>query len=258
MKNTILELWSRKSLIRDIALVDLKLRYKNSVLGFFWTFLEPLLLLSVLYLVFTSIFQSQIENFPLYLLLGIIMWNFTVRATTFSVNSIINRAGVVTQIYFPREIFAISSSITSTIMFAFEFLAFLIFMIVLQFLPPITILLFPIIVIMQFVLVLGLSFPLSVLNVYYRDVQFIWGVVVHSGFFLVPIFYTLDMLPENIRQLVMLNPMAQMIEMAHNITLYGTLPSYQDLSYTIGIIIAIFFGGYFIFKKFEKRVVEEL
>jgi len=258
MKNTVLELWSRKSLIRDISLVDLKLRYRGSILGFFWNFLEPLLLLSVLYVVFTSIFQSQIENFPIYLLLGIIMWNFTVRGTTFSLNSIIARAGVVTQVYFPREIFALSSSITATIMFVFEFAVFLIFIAAFQFLPPITILLFPLILIMQFVLILGLSFPLSVLNVYYRDVQFIWGVIVHAGFFLIPIFYTLDMLPENIRQLIMLNPMAQLLEMAHNIILYGTLPSYQDLFYTIGVITAIFFVGYFIFKRFETRVVEEL
>ena len=258
MKGTILELWSRKSLIKYIALVDLKLRYRNSVLGFLWNFLEPLLLLSVLYIVFTSIFKSQIENFPIYLLLGIIMWNFTVKGTIFSLNSITNRAGIITQIYFPREIFAISSSITATIMFAFEFAAFLIFMIIFQFLPPITILLFPLILIMQFVLILGLSFPLSVLNVYYKDIQFIWGVIVHAGFFAIPIFYTLDMLSDELRQLIMLNPMAQLLEMAHNITIYGTLPANQDLFYTIGVIIAIFFVGYFIFKRFDNKVVEEL
>lgn len=248
---------NEKSLIRELAILDLKLKYRNSVLGFFWTFLEPLLMLAVLYVVFTSIFQSRIEHFPLYLLLGIIMWNMVVRGSTMGVNSIVTRGGLLTQFFLPRSIFAISSVVTSTIMFSFEFIVFLIFMVAFQFLPPITILLFPLILAMSFVLVLGVSLPLSVLNVYYRDVQFIWGIITHAGFFAVPIFYTLDMLPENIRQLIMLNPMAQLIEMAHNVSLYGTLPSSQDLLYTIGVISLVFLVGYAIFRKMEGRIVEE-
>jgi len=248
---------NKKSLIRELAILDLKLKYRNSVLGVLWTFLEPLLMLAVLYVVFTSIFQSRIEHFPLYLLLGIIMWNMVVRGSTMGVNSIVTRGGLLTQFFLPKSIFATSSVVTSTIMFSFEFIVFLIFMVAFQFLPPITILLFPLILAMSFVLVLGVSLPLSVLNVYYRDVQFIWGIIIHAGFFVVPIFYTLDMLPENIRQLVMLNPMAQLIEMAHNVSLYGTLPSSQDLLYTVGVISLIFLVGYAIFRKMEGRIVEE-
>lgn len=248
---------NKKSLIKELAILDLKLRYRNSVLGFFWTLLEPLLMLGVLYAVFTNIFQSTIEQFPLYLLLGIIMWNMVVRGTTMSVNSIVTRGGLLTQLYLPRSIFATSSTVTSVIMFVFEFVAFLIFMVAFQFVPPVTILLFPFILAMTFVLVWGVSLPLSVLNVYYRDVQFIWGIVVHAGFFIVPVFYTLDILPENIKELVLLNPMAQLIEMAHNVTLYGILPSYQDLLYTVGVISLIFLVGYTIFRKMEGRVVEE-
>jgi len=245
------------SYIRELAILDLKLKYRNSILGFFWSFLEPLLMLAVLYAVFTNIFQSSIEQFPLYLLLGIIMWNMVVRGTTMSVNSIVTRGGLLTQLYLPRSIFATSSTVTAIIMLGFELIVFVIFMAAFQFVPPITILFFPLVLVMMFVLVLGLSLPLSVLNVYYRDVQFIWGIVVHAGFFIVPIFYTLDMLPENIKKLVLLNPMAQLIEMAHNVTLYGLLPSFQNLSYTIGVILAIFFVGYMIFRKMKDRIVEE-
>lgn len=248
---------NKKSLIMALAMLDLKLKYRNSILGFVWSFLEPLLMLVVLYAVFTNIFQSQIEQFPLYLLLGIIMWNMVVRGTTMSVSSIITRGGLLTQIFLPRSIFAISSTVTSTIMFGFELVAFFIFMAAFQFIPPITILMLPVILVMTCFLVLGLSLPLSVLNVYYRDVEFIWRIIVHAGFFVVPIFYTLNMLPENVKTIVLLNPMAQLMEMAHNVTLYGILPRYQDFLYTIGVISLIFFVGYIIFRKMEKRIVEE-
>ena len=202
---------NKKSLIRELAILDLKLKYRNSILGFFWSFLEPLLMLAVLYVVFTSIFQSSIEQFPLYLLIGIIMWNMVVRGTTMSVNSIVSRGGLLTQLYLPRSIFATSSTVTATIMLGFELIVFVLFMAIFQFVPPATILLLPLILVMMFVLVLGFSLPLSVLNVYYRDVQFIWGIIMHAGFFAVPIFYTLDMLPENVKKLILLNPMAQLV-----------------------------------------------
>src|SRR5574337_565680 len=123
-------LWQKRSLIYNFAITDLKIRYRNSILGFFWTVLEPLLLLGVLYLVFTNIFKSQIEHYGLYLLLGIIMWNTFTRGTEISLNSITSRTGIVTQIYFPREIPAISSTITAFLMMCFEFVVFGIFMVV--------------------------------------------------------------------------------------------------------------------------------
>ena len=257
MKNNMHDYHIKKSIIKELSILDLKLKYRNSILGFLWSFLEPLLLLTVLYFVFSNIFQSTIEQFPLYLLLGIIMWNMVVRGTTMSVNSIVTRGGLLTQMYVPRIVFPISATVTSLIMLGFDLIIFFILMVALQFIPPVTILLLPIIIAITFFLVLGISLPLSVLNVYYRDVQFIWGIVIHAGFFVVPIFYTFDMLPENIRELVRLNPTAQLIEMAHNVTLYGVLPSYHDILYTIGVTSLIFFVGYFIFRKMQSRIVEE-
>lgn len=252
------ELWRRRSLLWDFAMTDLKIRYRNSVLGFLWSFLEPLLLLSVLYFVFTYIIKSHIEHFALYLLLGIIIWNVLSRGTTFALNSIVGRSHILTQIYFPREIMAISPVITTAMMLCFELIAFGAFIVVFQFIPPVTILLLIPILGMLFFLVLGLALPLSVLNAYYRDVQFIWAVVLQAGFFIVPIFYTLDLFPETIRTIIMLNPMAQIVNMSHNVVLFGRIPSLQDTAYTLGIISLIFVVGYLIFRKLETRIVEEL
>ena len=190
------DVWKKRSLIYNFAISDLKIRYRNSVLGFFWTFLEPLLMLSVLYLVFTNIFKSQIEHFPLYLLLGIIIWNVFSRGTTIAINSILARGSILTQIYFPREIPSLSATVTAFFMLCFELIVFVIFMVVFQLIPSPTIVLLPFVLLLEFILVFGLSLPLSVLNVRFRDTQFIWAVILQVGFFSTPILYRSDILPE--------------------------------------------------------------
>lgn len=251
-------IWSRRSLIRIFAINDLKLRYRNSVLGFFWSVLEPLLMLSVLYIIFTNVAKSDIPYYPLYLLLGLIMWNMVTRATSTSLHSIMSRGGIITKIYFPREIPAISSCITASIMMLLELVVFSIFLLAFQFVPPSTIALLPIILIIQFILVLGLSLPLSVLNVYFRDVQYIWALIVHAGFFLMPIIYRVEIFPERLQTILSLIPMTRILDMAHDVTLYNKIPSATDWAYIIASSLTILFVGYLIFKRFEARVGEEL
>jgi len=193
--NLIEEIIHRRSLILLLAFNDVKLRYRSSVLGFVWSFLEPLLMLTVLYFVFTNILKSDIENFPLYLLLGLIIWYMFSRATSMGLTSLVNRANIIKNIYFRREIIVVSSCLTAFIMMGFEFAAFAVFIVAFQFVPPITIVFLPLVLIVLFFLSLGLSFLLSVLNVYFRDIQFIWQVLIQAGFFLSPIFYSLDIFP---------------------------------------------------------------
>lgn len=255
MKN---ELWSRRSLIWDFAILDLKVRYRNSVLGFVWTFLEPLLLLSILYVVFTNVFKSQIEFFPLYLLLGLIMWNMFVRGTQMSLSSILSRGGILSQIHIPIEIPPISACLTSTIMLTFEITVLGIFMVAFKFIPPLTIVILPLVIILEFFLVLGLSLPLSVLNVRFRDIQFVWSVILQAGFFLTPIFYKVDILPQWLQSILHFNPMAQILNFAHDAALYGKLPTGNDMVIASMTTLIIFLVGYTIFRKLSSRVIEEL
>lgn len=250
--------WKKRSLIYNFAISDLKIRYRNSVLGFFWTFLEPLLMLSVLYLVFTNIFKSQIEHFPLYLLLGIIIWNVFSRGTTIAINSILARGSILTQIYFPREIPSLSATVTAFFMLCFELIVFVIFMVVFQLIPSPTIVLLPFVLLLEFILVFGLSLPLSVLNVRFRDTQFIWAVILQVGFFLTPIFYKSDILPEFAQRILSFSPMVQIVNMAHDVTLYNTIPSIESIQITIATTLLIFAVGYSIFRKIQVRVMEDL
>lgn len=252
------DLWKRKDLIIDFAISDLKIRYRNSILGFFWTFLEPLLLLSVLYIVFTNIFKSNIEYFPLYILLGLILWNMLARGTEIGLNSIASRGPLLTQIYFRREIPSISSTITSSLMLVFELIVFGIFMAAFQFKPPMTIIFLPLVLLLEFVLVFGLSLPLSVLNIRYKDIQFIWKVVLQTGFFLTPIFYKTQILPVTIQKFIYYSPMAQIINMAHDLTLYNKIPSLESVEITLVTTSITLIVGYAIFRKFERRLIEEL
>lgn len=258
MDNPYHEIWQKKSLIYNFAISDLKIRYRNSVLGFFWTFLEPLLLLTVLYLVFTNLFKSQIEHFPLYILLGIILWNMFSRGTNIGLNGILARAGILTQVYLPREIPSISSAITSFLMLCFELIVFGIFMVIFQFTPPYTIIFLPLVLLLEFILVLGLSLPLSVLNVRYRDTQFIWAVILQVGFFLTPIFYKLDILPEYAQKMLYFSPMVQIVNMAHDLTLYNKIPSIEVIQVAIIMTLLTFGLSYVIFRKMEVRIMEEL
>jgi len=252
------DFWGKKSIIWNFAITDLKLRYKNSVLGFAWTFLEPLLLLSVLYIVFTNVFESTIEYFPLYLLQGIILYNMLAKGTQIGVNSIQAKSQILTQIKTPMEFPPISASITALIMLAFELIVFGMFLVAFQFIPPVTIVVLPLVIMLEFILILGLALPLSVLNVKYKDVQFIWGVIIHAGFFLTPIFYSIDILPQQVQSILIYSPMVQIVNIAHDATLYGILPTLENIVIALGMTFLVFGIGYGIFRKFSSRIVEEL
>ena len=252
------EMWKFRGILFNFAITDLKIRYKNSVLGVLWSIIEPLLMLSVLFLVFSTMFKFEIENFPLYLLLGIITYNFFKNGTNIALSSLSNRSSLITQIYFPRSIPAISSCFTASIMLIVELAILGIFMVVLQFTPSFTIIFLIPIYLLAFVFVLGVSLGLSVLNVKFKDVEFIWGIILHAGFFLTPIFYQFDFLPENIQNVLQFSPMVQIVTMAHHVTLYGTLPPLNSILYASVSIFSVLGIGYLIFRKYQARIVEEL
>ena len=252
------EMWQKRDLLLNFAISDVKVRYRNSILGVLWSLLEPLLLLGVLYFVFSTMFKIEIPNFPIYLLLGIICWNFFRNGTSIALNSLTNRSTLMTQIYFPRSIPGISAAITSTITLLFELVVLGIFMAVFQFMPTSTIILLIPILLLELIFILGIALPLSVLNVKFTDTEFIWGVVISAGFFLTPIFYQFNMLPDYIQNILQFSPMVQIVTMSHHVVLYGTLPSINSVLYAVFSISIICVIGYSIFRKYQARIAEEM
>lgn len=256
IRNHIIELYRYRDLILRLAWSDFKLRYKSSALGFFWSLLEPMLMLLVLYVVFSNLMRIQVEHYQLFLLLGIILWNFLDRGTSMSIWGIVGKPSLVQKVYFPRDILVISTCITALMMTALEFLVFIIFMAAFRVLPATTVAYFPILFVFEFLIIVGLSMALSALNVYFRDVQFIWRLIVQVGFFGTPILYPLTIFPEKIRWIVMLNPMAQIISMIRDCTLYGISPDPANLAYLAVCTIILLIIGYAIFASLEPRFAE--
>ena len=246
-----------KSIIYLLSTNELKLRYRSSVLGVIWNFLEPLLILTILFLVFDKLLKTDIENYPLFLLLGIITFQMFSRTTSMSLDSLISRAGIISSIKIPLIIFPISVSLTSFYMILFEFSIVAVFMIIFQFIPPLTILFLPILMILLFLLGLGISIPLSVLNVHYRDLRSIWTIILQAAFFLSPVIYKLDFLPSSISNILQYSPLAQLITMIRDVTLNGQLPEPFWFLYVVGTVFAILIIGLRIFSSYKVNLVEK-
>lgn len=251
-------LWNYRHLTLKLAISEFKLRYKNSVLGFLWSLMEPLLMLTVLYVVFTNLMRVNVEHYQLFLLMGIISWNMLSRGTTMSLNCILGRASLVQKIYFPREVLVISSCITAFLMTLLELVVFGVFMLAFNVIPGITLIYGPIILFMEFLLILGISFGLAALNVYYRDVQYIWAVLMQAGFFASPIIYPMSIIPAGYVWIIRLNPMTRIIDMLRQSVIYYSAPAILDWIFIIAAAVSLIAAGYIIFLRLEPGFAEEM
>lgn len=206
-----------KSLLRELVKTEFKLRYQNSVLGYAWSLLKPLGLFTILYLVFTKIFKfgSAIPHFPVYLLLGIVLWTFFLEATMGALSSIVNRGDLIRKISFPKYIIVISGTISALINLILSLIVVMIFAALngVNFGPQA--LLAPLLIIELYVFALGIGLILSAMFVNFRDLSHIWEVLMQAAFYAVPIIYPLQLVidaSEKAAKLIMLNPVAQIIQ----------------------------------------------
>jgi lipopolysaccharide transport system permease protein len=253
-------IWNYRGLIKKLAVTDLKVRYKNSALGLFWSLLQPLLMYLVLYVVFTSLMSgSTIEHYPLYLFLGIITWGFFDKATGFSLNSIVGKPSLIKKIYFPREVLVISACLTALMMSCMEFAVFAIFMLAFGVLPTAVALLFPLVLLIEFVFALGIALAIASLNVRFRDVQWMWAVVMQAGFFATPIMYSVSIFQNSTHlKLLAYNPMGLIIDMMRNMLIYQQWPATTGLIFTGAVAALCLALGSLVFRKLEPSFAEEV
>lgn len=255
-----MSLYDYRELIKNLVISDLKVKYANSILGFAWSLLNPLLMMLVLYIVFNGMYSMK-ENFILYILTGLLTWRFFSIGTTTALGSIVGKASLVTKIYIPREILPLSSVLSSTISSLLEFCVLIPLLLVLQGGIPMTIVLFPVILIPFILLVYGVSLLISSMFVYFRDLNQIWDVLMQIGFFATPIMYTLDLvnkMPAPIQFLYMLNPVTQLMEMYRDIFLKGTVPDMTGLAILLAFSVILVVAGNMVFKKLSRRFAEEV
>ncbi len=254
-----------RELVRNLTTRDLKVRYRNSLLGFLWAWGNPIMMTLVFTVVFQVIAPNSIANYPLFILIGWLTWGFTNAAIGEGIGSIVSNSNLVKKVWFPRIVLPASAVLSNAANFLLALP--LVFALIFYFqipIDPLLLLYFPFIFLAQLALVMGMAFFLSAANVFYRDTGVITGVVMTAWFFLTPVFYSVPQLTENSRLVYYLNPMASIIEAYRNI-LYGSTngapPGPPDVGFLLrtfatGVVILIL--GYLFFMRVSKRFGEEL
>ncbi|MDH3203053.1 MAG: ABC transporter permease [Nitrosopumilus sp.] len=250
-------LWGKRSLVFNFALMNIKIRYKGTYLGLFWTALEPLLLFVLLYVVFTGIRTSNKEDFAIYLLIGIILHHTFARGTQGGMMSLRENISILSSINIKRELFPVTTTVTASLLLLVEVAVFLGFMPFVEFIPEATIILLPIVLFLLFFLILGVSYFLSVINAFTRDVQPLWGIIVMALFFITPIFWYIDEASGILLDIHNINPLGQLVEIAHKV-IFGEIPHIDDWLYVSAWIFGIFFVGKMVFNKLEKNILEKM
>ena len=253
----LIKLWDQRSLIFHFSLMHIKLRYKGTNLGFIWAALEPLFYFVLLYDVFTSIRISTKEDFPIYLITGIIIYHLFSKGTIGGLNCLRSNQGILKTLSLNRMFFPIVSTAATTILMMVELMVFFSMMPFLGFSPSWTLLLYPLIIILLLSLVLGMSFFLSILYIRIPDIQPFWSVFVFTLLFMSPIFWSVDEASGILLSIQQINPVGQIIELAHQLVFYE-IPEINDWLYTSSIIFSILVLGYLFFRKFNNNIVERL
>ena len=235
---------------------EFKLRYKSSLLGYFWTLFKPLMLFGVIYLVFSVFLQNPMQNYSVYLLLGIILWNYFAEATQTGMNSLVSKRDLVTKLYFPRETLILAANLSSLITLLLNLIIFAIFYAASGLMPGFSILLFLPYLALLFLFSTGVSFILATLFSRFHDLSHIWEVLLQILFWLTPIIYDMSFVPEPWRQLLYLNPMTQFISFSRRLFLINQVPSLWQNFVILITSLTIFALGYWFFKKQESKIVE--
>ena len=257
--NIFKELYQYREMIISLIHRDLRGRYKSSVLGFLWTFINPLLQLVVYTIVFSNIMRMGIDNYYLFLFVALIPWMFCATSVVGGSTCVIQNQNLVTKIYFPREVLPISVVTSNFINMLYCFV--IVLGVVLIFSENINFqawLYLPLIAIVEYILVLGLVFIFSSLTVYFRDLQHILGIITMAWQFLTPVMYSMDMVPQEYKGIFILNPMTSVIIAYRDILYYGKIPHVDTLIQAVSFGILLLILGFIIFDELKRKFAEEL
>lgn len=241
-------------LLKQLIVRDVKLKYRRSYLGYLWSILNPLMLMIVQVIIFSNLFRFDTPNYPLYLISGQIIFNFMVEATNMSVWSITGNASLLKKTYVPKYIFTVSKVGSSLVNLIFSLGALLLVMVITEAEFTWNLLFFPVIILQVLVFSLGLGLFLAAATVFFRDIQYLWGVFVSMWMYLTPLFYPINIIPEEYQNLYKsANPMYWYIEQFRDIVLYAKFPQFDSIIMGTGLafLVLILGAGYFNKKQDE-------
>ena len=242
-------------LVRQLVSRDFKTKYKRSVLGMLWSFLNPLLTMLVQYVVFSTLFRSDIPNFPVYLISGIVFFNFFNEAVAMGMNAITGNAALIKKVYMPKYIYPISKIFSSLINFALSLLPMLLVILLTgtPIRPSMLLIVFDILCLVGFTM--GMALILSTAMVFFQDMQFLWGIISMIWMYLTPIFYPESIIPGRFIRLYHMNPLYQYITFARTCVMDGVSPAPQAYLWCLGSSLVVLALGLVFFKREQDRFI---
>jgi len=242
-------------LIKQLVGRDFKTKYKRSVLGMAWSFLNPLLTMMVQYLVFSTLFRSDIPNYPVYLLSGIVFMNFFNEAVSMGMTSITGNASLIKKVYMPKYIYPVSRVISSLVNFVIALIPLLLVMLITGVWPRPSLLLLAFDILCLLGFVVGMGLLLTTAMTFFQDTQFLWGVVSMMWMYLTPVFYPESIIPAKLLTLYHMNPMYQYITFARICIIDGVSPAPTAYLWCIISSVVVMALGVFVFKKNQDKFV---
>ena len=214
-------------LLIELVSRDIKVRYRKSVLGMLWTVLNPLLMMCVITVVFSTIFKQNIPNFPIYYLSGSLIFSFNSEATTNAMHSILSNCSLIKKVYLPKYLFPISCVLSSLVNLGFSLVAMFIVM----------------------------GTMLAALTVYFRDIAHFYGVFILAWTYFTPIFYPVDILPDFALRLMQFNPMFHYVNFMRELVIYGTFPGITENLICVAMSVLMLFAGFWVFYNKQDHFV---
>jgi ABC-2 type transport system permease protein len=255
-------------LLRQLVITEFKLRYQGSILGYFWSLLKPLAIFTILYLVFVRFLKigAGIPHAGVYLLFGIVVWNFFVEVTAGSVGAIVGRGDLIRKINFPKYILIVASTVSALINFLINLVVVFIFAALdgVEFMA--SSLFLPLLLLELFILCLGIAFFLSAAYVRFRDIGFIWEVVLQGAFFATPIIYPLaDPIPPQVQKILVMNPIAQIVQDSRDVLITSATVTSDNLFGSayyrllpIMVVVVFFIVAFWYFRRTSKYFAESV
>ena len=255
-------LWQRRELLWSMTGRNIRSQYKQSILGYAWVFVNPLMQMLVLTFVFSTILRigSDVINhpFPLFLFVALLPWMFFTNAISGGTDSVVASASLVTKVYFPRELLVMATVFSKVVDLLFGLLILFGLMVFYNESPSWTVVWVPVIFAIQLLFTIGLALPLAALNLFFHDVRYLVGVVLLVWFYITPVIYPVEMVPDRYKILFDLNPLSLVLNAYRRVLLDGTSPGWDRMLLGIAGAFLAFLLGYYLFKRMEAGFADRI
>jgi lipopolysaccharide transport system permease protein len=252
------EIYLYREMLRNLVSKEIRARYKASVLGFLWTFANPLLTLAVYSFVFSVVMKSGIQHYSMFLFVALLPWNYLSMSIIQGTASLVQNVSLVKKIYFPRVILPLSMVLANMINYLLGLIILIPALALFHIRFTIALVAFPVVLVVETLLVTALTLIVAVGNVYFRDLEHIIGIFIMLWFFLTPIVYSIDTIPANLHIFFNFNPASPIIEAYRAIFLYGKWPDWVTLGWLAFVLFLLLLVCWFAFMRLQRTVAEEI